>query len=265
MAGRIPANLLCLHTGEEELRAKALTLIEADARLTLHLDITEHVMDLFDILRKFPTEDEDLKVIQVLGIRTFNAFASAIKLMLSGYSQKSALIMRDILECTFLVDLFRTDRSAISRWRAADKQARLKEFKPIKVRKALDAPDGFTTKKRTAMYDLFSELAGHPSMLSIAMLRPNGMDAHCGPFLDPKALEAVLSELGRLAVQAGEIFGTFVPEGWKPGIQTRLVFDAQKRAWLREFLFGHLNGRPPVTARPAGSLLAAQRPAAFAL
>jgi hypothetical protein len=235
MAGRIPENILRLHAGEESLRAKALALIEADARLALHLDITVHVMDLFDILRRFPTEDEDLKVIQVLGIRSFNAFASAIKLMLSGYSQKSALILRDIPECTFLVDLFRTERSAISRWRTADKQARLKEFKPIKVREALDARDGFTTKKRAAMYSLFSELAGHPSMLSIAMLRPKGMDAHCGPFLDPTALEAVFSEMGRLAVQAGEIFGAFGPERWGPGIQTRLDFDARKRAWLQEF------------------------------
>lgn len=95
--------------------------------------------------------------------------------------------------------------------------------------------DGFTTKKRAEMYGLFSELAGHPSMLSIAMLRPKGMDAHCGPFLDPAALEAVFSEMGRLAVQAGEIFGAFVPEGWGPGIQTRLAFDARKRAWLQEF------------------------------
>jgi hypothetical protein len=156
MAGCIPENILRLCAGEEVLRAKALALIEADARLAFHLDITEHAMDLFDILRQFPTEDEDLKVIQVLGIRTFNAFASAIKLMLSGYSQKSALILRDILECAFLVDLFRTDRSAISRWRTADKQARLKEFKPVKVREALDARDGFTTNKRAVMYGLFS-------------------------------------------------------------------------------------------------------------
>jgi hypothetical protein len=66
-------------------------------------------------------------------------------------------------------------------------------------------------------------------------LRPKGMDAHCGPFLDPTALEAVFSEMGRLAVQAGEIFGAFGPERWGPGIQTRLDFDARKRAWLQEF------------------------------
>jgi hypothetical protein len=41
---------------------------------------TKKVMSLLDTLRRFPTEDEDLKVIQLLGIRTFNAFASATKL-----------------------------------------------------------------------------------------------------------------------------------------------------------------------------------------
>lgn len=40
MAGRIPENIISLHAGEEDLRAKALTLIEADARLALHLDST---------------------------------------------------------------------------------------------------------------------------------------------------------------------------------------------------------------------------------
>ena len=192
-------------------------------------------MDLADILRQFPTDDEDLKIVQVLGIRTFNAFASAIKLMLAGYSQKAALILRDILECTFLVNLFRTDRPAISRWRIADKQARRKEFSPVRVREVLDARDGFTTKKRAELYALFSELAGHPSMLSAAMLRPRGMDVHSGPFLDPATLEAVLSEMGRLAIQAGEIFGPFVPEEWEPGIAIKLVFEARKRAWMNEF------------------------------
>lgn len=34
-------------------------------------------MDLADILRQFETADEDLKVIQLLGMRTFNAFGRA--------------------------------------------------------------------------------------------------------------------------------------------------------------------------------------------
>jgi len=87
----IPPNLASLHAGEEFLRSKAIGLVAADERLKLHLGITEATMDLVDILRQFDTTDEDLKVIQLLGMRTFNAFGASVKLALSGYSQNSAL------------------------------------------------------------------------------------------------------------------------------------------------------------------------------
>jgi hypothetical protein len=41
----------------------------------------------------------------------------------------------------------------------------------VKVREALDTRDGFTSKKRFEMYELFSELAGHPNMKSSWMMR----------------------------------------------------------------------------------------------
>ena len=99
-ADLLSANLARLHAGEEELREKALGMIAADDRLGLHLAVTEAAMDLADILRQFQTADEDLKVVQILGMRTFNAFGASIKLALSGYSQNSALILRDVLETT---------------------------------------------------------------------------------------------------------------------------------------------------------------------
>lgn len=136
-----------------------------DERLRLHLAITEAAMDLADVLRQFDTADEDLKVVQLLGMRTFNAFGGSVKLALSGYSQNSALILRDVLETVFLIDYFAGDRTLIERWRFADKKARLRDFGPVKVREALDARDGFTNKKRFAMYEMFSELAGHPTIL----------------------------------------------------------------------------------------------------
>lgn len=228
-----PENLKLLHEGEEELFLKSAAVISADARLLLHLHIIESAMDMLDIFRQFPTDDEDLKVTQVLGMRMFNAFASSLKLMLTGYYQNSALIMRDILETVFLLDLFRTDRQAITRWRMATKQ--LDEFRPVQVRKYLDERDGFTEKKRAAMYKVFSELAGHPSMQSVAMLRPKGMDARNGPFVDPTALEAVLSEMGRLAVQAGEIIDAFFSPDWLQGYPARKAFVDYKLQWISEF------------------------------
>jgi hypothetical protein len=153
----IPQRLTNLHTAEELLRDKVEAMVDADPRLALHLNVVEHAMDLADMLRQFPTDDEDMKVIKILGMRLFNAFGACVKLALSGYGQNSALVMRDILETTFLINLFQGDRGAISRWRFADKKKRMRQFSPIRVRETLDKRDGLSGKKRAELYELFSE------------------------------------------------------------------------------------------------------------
>lgn len=233
-ASGLPENLDRLHGGEEFLRGKSIKALQDD-RLRLHADVVEQAMNMADGLRQFPTNDEDLKLMQVLGIRTSNALGAAMKLCLSGYYQNAALILRDVLETTFLMDLFRGDRALIAKWRLADKAARLKQFAPVKVRTRLDERDGFTERKRAAMYDMFSELAGHATMPSIAMLRPMGMDAQIGPFFDATALEAILSEMGRLAVQVGEQIDAFMPEPEERALGLRRDFAGAKAKWIATF------------------------------
>jgi hypothetical protein len=232
----IPKNLASLRGIEEQLREKAHSMIAADPRLQLHLAVTEAAMDLADMLRQLNSSDENLKVAVVLGMRTFNAFAASIKLTLSGYHQNSALILRDVMETVFLLDLFAGDRSLIERWRHADKKARMKDFSPLKVREALDARDGFTSKKRFEMYELFSELAGHPNMKSSWMMRPRkDGDAVIGPFMEATSLEAVISEMGRLADQVGEQLECFFPADWDQGVPSRVGFAELKQNWINTF------------------------------
>jgi hypothetical protein len=232
----IPQNLASLHGAEEQLSEKARSMIADDDRLQLHLAVTEAAMDLADTLRQFNSSDEDLKVAVVLGMRTFNAFAASIKLTLSGYHQNSALILRDVMETVFLLDLFAGDRSLIERWRHADKKGRRNEFSPVKVREALDTRDGFTSKKRFEMYELFSELAGHPNMKSSWMMRPQkDGDAVIGPFMEATSLEAVISEMGRLAIQVGEQLNRFFPADWDQGVPSRVAFAQQKQNWMNTF------------------------------
>ena len=237
----LPPNLARLHEGEELLRGRASKVIAADERLRLHLLVTENAMDLLDLLRQVEGADEDLKVLQALGMRLFNDFGAAVKLALSGYSQQAALLLRDILETCFLLDLFSHDPAAITRWRHADRKIRLRDFKPIKVRELLDQRDGFTTKKRAEQYELFSELAGHASMPSFAMLRPKGMDAQIGPFIDPSVVEAVLSEMGKLAIQVGGIIVAFFPTGFRLADDARARFATNQKRWLARF-YGGPNG-----------------------
>jgi hypothetical protein len=229
----LPPNLAQLHVCEEFLRGKAVEAL-SDDRLKLHAEMVEQAMNVADGLRQFETDDEDLKLIQVLGMRTFNAFGASFKLCLSGYYQNAALIMRDVLETAFLIDLFRRDRTLIAKWRT-DKAARLKDFKPVRVRTILDDLDGFTERKRGALYALFSELAGHASMEGIAMLRPNGMDAQIGPFFDVTAFEAMLSEMGKLAVQVGEHLDGFMPDPMGKSLAVRRGFVVMKGRWIERF------------------------------
>jgi hypothetical protein len=228
-------NLERLHSFEEQLRVQAFQLIAHDKRLSMHVAIVAAAMDMIDVYRQTGSDGEDDKVVQLLGFRIFNDFASSIKLALSGYSQTAALILRDILETTFLIDHFRTDQPAIQRWRTACAKDREREFSPMEVRKYLDERDGFSDQKRKADYKLFSSLAAHPTMESFAMMRPNGMNAYCGPFLEKPTLEAVFSEMGKLAIQAGEVISEFMPAGAAVAHANIAIFNELKRVWLNEF------------------------------
>lgn len=192
-------------------------------------------MDMADVIRQHPKEDENFKVIKMLTIRLFNAFGASLNLMLSGYIQNATLIMRDTLETIFLLDLFSSDYTSIEQWRFADKNEMKKKFSPAAVRKYLDTRDGFTEKKREATYKMFSDLAGHPNMHSQHMMRPlPGEDIVMGPFMEKTALTAGLEEMAKLAVQAGEIMSKFIFADWyaNEGVGN---FVHAKKEWIETF------------------------------
>lgn len=230
-----PDNLDSLYKQERFLREKAIAIIQSKPKLSLHLHAIERAMSLAKIVVDYPDNDEDFKVVKMLSIRMFNAFGASLTLVSSGYHQNSGLVMRDILETVFLMDLFKTDHTAIERWRFADKKKQREEFSPAAVRKALDERDGAHTKKRAKVYKMFSELAAHPNMHSQHMLRPEkGGDIVTGPFMEETTLEAGVSELGRIAIQAGEIMNSFLPEGWDHD-DVRASFALIKNEWIETF------------------------------
>lgn len=233
--GKLQSKLLGLLAGEHDLRREALAVIAKDNDLILHLAVAEAAMDLTDWLRKYPDDTDDGKVVTKLFMRVFNSMASSISLMLTGYYQSSAMIMRDILETVFLLDYFSRDRALIAQWRTCDPKARDRKFKPFSVRVALDSLDGFTERKREAMYKMFCDLASHPSPNGLAMLHPTGMDAVSGPFLDPETLKATISELGRLAIQVGTTIPEFLPNDWQPGFAARNKMTKLGQEWFARF------------------------------
>lgn len=212
-----PDNLNTLHNEEQSHRNEAMKIIHNTPKLLPHLNVIERTMSLARVIVDHPMDDQDFRVIKVLSIRVFNAFGASLNLMLCGYHQKSAMVMRDVMETSFLMDLFSSDYSAIERWRFADDKKRKKEFSPAAVRKALDKRDGFKERKREDTYKMLSELASHPTMGTQYMLKSElDGDIMTGPFMGKTILRHSLEELGRLAVQAGEILDAFLPNGYEP-------------------------------------------------
>lgn len=228
-------NLDELHFTELCLRKEAFAIIQNNLVWRLHLDVTERAMTMAKVVIADPREDQDFKVIKMLSARMFNAFGASLNLLLSGYHQKSAMIMRDVMETMFLMDLFVTDPTAIERWRCANDNKSKREFSPVKVREALDARDGVEDKKRNEAYKMLSELATHPTLGTQYMIRPElDSDMVVGPFMGDTILRQGLGQLGVLAVQAGTILDAFLPEGYEmEDVRESLALIRER--WLEAF------------------------------
>lgn len=229
----IPNNLQLLHRGEDELRAKTLEFVQQSPDLGDHLELTERTMDILDMLRQHHEATDDGKTIVQLGMRCFNSFAAAWKLTASGYYQAAVATLRDLIETSELVDYFFGAPEQIEVWRNADPKQLVREFGPSVIRKALDDRAGLGKSRREQIYKKFCTLGSHPTLNGFAMLRPDGMDAVIGPFVDLMLLRPVLEETGELAVRVGFVFNLHLDTSIDPcnQIAHRFLAGAMEYSW----------------------------------
>ena len=207
-------NLTSLHKHEEELRARSLAAIEADAPLSDHWNLVAEAMNaIYAFTHDHAHESENELTLQYLGIRLFNAAGASVKLALSGYYQKAFDQVRDVIETYFLVDYLSTYPEKIDEWKRADKKKRISHFGPGVIRNALDKRDGHTSGQRKKIYDFISELASHASYseISLTTTGPANM-AQVGPFFDEKKLATWLQEIAMRLSHAAVILASN-PEG----------------------------------------------------
>ena len=68
------------------------------------------------------------------------------------------------------------------------------------------------------------------------MMRPKkDGDAVIGPFMEATALEAVIFEMGRLAIQVSEQFNRYFPADLEHGLSSRIAFAKLKQNWIGTF------------------------------
>jgi hypothetical protein len=239
----LPENLKNLHKEEERIRVESLLAINADSASKDHLHMIEASLDTihaFTILHEKPSRDE--LTIQLLGIRLFNAGASALALLLAGYYQNSVMLQRDLLETGFLVDYLTTHRAKIQEWRESNDKERENKFSQRKIREALDAHDNATGKRRAFIYKLMCKYGAHPSYEAFRLVSPNGI-SQIGPFFEPKFLKHLLEELVKnltyfALVHSGHFSG--VPIGLLSG---KAAFLEELRVWAGKYLgpeLGHI-------------------------
>lgn len=102
----LPTNLRRLRAQEYLIRKQSLDYIRENHRLLLHLEVIEQAMDVAETFRQFGSSSQSMYWKRLMGLRLFNGFAAALNLTLIGYHQKSALVIRDILDTCWLIDLF---------------------------------------------------------------------------------------------------------------------------------------------------------------
>ena len=114
-------------------------------------------------------------------------------------------MVRDLMETTFLLDLFQRDKTALKEWHSLPAKERKRRFSPFEVRKRLDEMDGYKEAKRATAYKMLSTYAAHASPEGFRIISPNNM-TQVGPFPDADRLTAGLQELSKnLANSAVEI------------------------------------------------------------
>ncbi|MEW9838331.1 hypothetical protein [Mesorhizobium marinum] len=146
-------------------------------------------------------EAEQLVVMQVLGIRVLNAIGATDELLLRGYFQPAAIMIRDIVECCFLLDLFSRKPDHLPKWIALGIEAGLKEYRPGQVRELLNEIDGVEREVRGKIYTFYSRQGTHPNPAGIGLIAPSGA-VEIGPFSDKDRLKGLTYDLTRFSVLA---------------------------------------------------------------
>jgi hypothetical protein len=157
------------------LRGESMPMITADPELSRCLETVEKAIALiFNYTIEHTSRSEDETTMQLLGIRLSNVAASGIKLALSGYYQTAFQQAREIMEIGYLLDYFRTSPEQRTVWKQSDRKTRRELFAPVKIRFALDEPDGDSTKNREAEYNKLSELASHATFRGFRLTTRGG-------------------------------------------------------------------------------------------
>ena len=231
---------------DETIRSNAV--VRSDFDLTNQCLVTLH-----HLIGSAQWETEGELTILRLGIRIFNSAAAGLKCARSGYYQPAFAQVRDILEVSYLLDLFRQNPEMVGQWLST--KASYKLFSPRAVRKALSKANSEFVP-RDEIYSTFCAYATHPTPQGFVIISPEGMLTQTGPFPDTIRISAFLHDLAAYLLFATLSFGGHVRgRDSVQSIRDKLTFMKVAKDWSKDRLPGlyrRLNSDiPPLDAHLA--------------
>lgn len=232
----IPANLSSLWREEDSVINWSLQIIAEPDRTYLvdHLELVEVYMDCVDQLRqKAPTGDYH-SAYMGLFLRSFDSLGRCVRSALSGDYTCSAMMARDLLETQFLISYLQDDPKRPVEWLHADPKQRKKVYKPVEIRQALDARDGFKERKREQHYGVLSGIA-HPTPMSFQVKVDGKGRLGSGPQRNPDLLEGCLQEAARQVMLLGACLALYaleVPDGEVSSSRLSLLLQKNRAVYF---------------------------------
>lgn len=210
--------------------------IAQNADLMAHAALINRSLDFLDWLLELRVhqDDEHLALLR-LGVRCFNSCSAALRLLRCGHWQPAIMVTRDLYETQFLFDLLVSDVEKLKAWLTLPARERDQQFKPVKVREALDARDGFKEKKRAAKYKMLSIYGAHVTPEGFSIISPKNLTV-IGPFPDQKLLKSALEELAMITAHSASTISRIVEPNDLKGMKRKIAFLEFVETWRRHFL-----------------------------
>jgi hypothetical protein len=215
-------------------------IVRENAELQDHIQLLHAAFGLLPVIIRHATHRDSSELAFLrLGIRLFNSAGAAFKLVRSGYYQSALAAIRDVVEIQFLLDLFRRDQQELADWVSLSPADREKQFKPVEVRRKLDAFDGYTERLRGEAYKLFCQYGAHPTPEGFCIISPEGW-TQIGPFPSEERVIACIQELAKHFPYACLLFsGQFTSDDAEV-LTAKARFLAVLEVWRKRYLV-HVN------------------------
>ncbi len=221
---------------ETRIEATQDESIAGSGELRDHVAVINSALDLISRLpAAHPHRDEDELIIFRLMVRCFNSAASSLRLLRCGYYQPAFSMIRDLIETTFLLDLFKREKAEIAEWRSLPAKDREARFKPVRVRERLDKLDGFKEARRAAAYKLLSTYAAHPTPEGFIIISPDRMTS-VGPFPDQKRLTSGLQELAKHLTYAAVLISGHADDSNYAVLAAKAAFFTVIEPWQEKYM-----------------------------